>query len=45
MYIFAGVKLCDVYQAGVEFVEDRRPDLKGHMVKNFGLVVFQSRFL
>jgi nucleosome binding factor SPN SPT16 subunit len=31
-----GVKLCDVYQAGVQFVEDKRPEFKGHLVKNFG---------
>jgi nucleosome binding factor SPN SPT16 subunit len=28
--------ISDIYQAGVNFVRDRRPDLEGHLAPNFG---------
>jgi nucleosome binding factor SPN SPT16 subunit len=31
-----GALLCDIYQEGVAFVRERRPDLEGNMVSNFG---------
>ena len=33
--ILSGKMLCDVYQEGVAFVEDKKPELKGNLVKNF----------
>ncbi len=34
-----GVSCKDVYSAAVAFVEKKRPDLKEHLVKNFGFLV------
>lgn len=31
-----GTKLCDVYESGVQYVKQHRPELSGHLVGNFG---------
>ncbi len=31
-----GVRLCDVYKAGLEMVERERPELKDHFTRNAG---------
>ncbi|XP_055357882.1 FACT complex subunit SPT16-like [Paramacrobiotus metropolitanus] len=31
-----GVKLCDIYEAGVKWLEKKKPDMVDHMTKSFG---------
>lgn len=32
----AGKKLCEVYEAGVNYTKKTKPELVDHLVKNFG---------
>lgn len=34
--LYAGAVLGNVYQAGLSYVDTRKPELKPHLVKNFG---------
>ncbi|CAH0383891.1 unnamed protein product [Bemisia tabaci] len=35
----AGTKLCDVYEAGVSFAKETKPDFVDHLTKNFGFAM------
>ena len=35
-WLYAGAVLGDVYQAGLSHLDSRKPELKPHLVKNFG---------
>lgn len=35
----AGAMICDVYEHGVKFVKNQRPELVDHLTKNFGFAM------
>lgn len=37
--LVAGTKLSDVYETGVKFVKDEKPDMLDHLTKNFGFAM------
>lgn len=36
----SGIKLCDVYNSGLEFAKKEKPNLIEFLTKNFGYVLF-----
>ncbi|XP_026672343.1 FACT complex subunit spt16 isoform X1 [Ceratina calcarata] len=37
--LVAGVKISEVYEAGVKYVKDEKPDMLDHLTKNFGFAM------
>lgn len=37
--LVAGVKICDVFEAGTKYVKSERPELLDHLTKNFGFAM------
>lgn len=37
----SGIRLCDVYNKGIQFATEKRPELVDKLTKNFGQVVTQ----
>jgi len=40
----AGYKLCDVYNAGIEFAKKEKPKLVDLLTKNFGYVIINLSY-